>query len=288
MLDNGYRVIDAHCHIYPDKIAERAMAGTDGFYGIKNSDCHGTVEDLIKVGLDAGIDGFVVQSVATTPHQVQSINEFIAKSVAESDGLLVGLGTLHPDSQDIAGDIKHLTELGLKGVKLHPDIQRFKIDDYRCLKIYELCENMGLPILMHTGDHRYDYSNPNRLLPVMEIYTDLTVIGAHLGGWSIWDEAAEKLSGLPNLYVDCSSSLYALSPEKARSLIRTYGAKKVLFGTDYPMWEPKAELERFFALGLTPEENNLILYQNTADLLSLQKKVGKENKGLLLSFKERK
>lgn len=268
MLKNGYRVIDAHCHIYPDKIAERAVAGTDGFYGIK-SNCRGTVADLLEVGESAGIDGFVVQSVATTPHQVQSINEFIARSVAESNGKFTGLGTLHPDSQDIEGDIKHLKELGLKGVKLHPDIQRFKIDDYRCLKIYELCENMCLPILMHTGDHRYDYSNPNRLLPVMEIYTGLTVIGAHLGGWSVWDEAAEKLSGLTNLYVDCSSSLYALSPEKARSLIRTYGAKKVLFGTDYPMWEPKEELERFFALGLTPEENNLILYQNTADLLSL-------------------
>ena len=56
----------------------------------------------------------------------------------------------------------NLLSLGLLVVKLHPDIQAFKIDDYRCLKIYELCEEKGLPILMHTGDNRYDYSNPNR------------------------------------------------------------------------------------------------------------------------------
>ena len=262
MLENGYRVIDAHCHIYPDKIAERAVAGTDGFYGIRTSAGRGTVSDLIEIGQKAGIDGFVVQSVATTPHQVQSINNFIADSVEKSKGLFIGLGTLHPDSQDIEGDVKYLIDLGLKGVKLHPDIQKFKIDDYRCLKIYELCEKMSLPILMHTGDHRYDYSNPNRLLPVMQIYTGLTVIGAHLGGWSVWDEAVEKLAGLPNLYVDCSSSLYALSPDKAKSIIHAFGADKVLFGTDYPMWDPKTELERFFNIGLTPEENNLILYQN--------------------------
>ena len=105
-------------------------------------------------------------------------------------GRFIGVGTLHPDSADIKGDIEHLVSLGLKGVKLHPDIQGFKIDDYRCLKIYELCEENRLPILMHTGDSRYDYSNPNRLLPVLKIYTELTVIGAHFGGWSIWETAS--------------------------------------------------------------------------------------------------
>lgn len=269
MAYKGYCVIDAHCHIYPDKIASRAVAGTDGFYGIDSS-CRGTVDDLIEVGDNVGIDGYIVQSVATTPHQVESINRFIAESVSRSGGRFTGFGTMHPDSEDIDGDIKHLMELGLKGVKLHPDIQHFKIDDYRCLKIYEKCEELGLPILMHTGDHRYDFSNPNRMLPVMEIYTGLTVIGAHLGGWSVWEEAAEKLSGLPNFYVDCSSSLYALSADKAKSIIRTYGADKVLFGTDYPMWEPKKELERLFALGLTEEEYRKILSENAAGLLGIK------------------
>ena len=62
---------------------------------------------------------------------------------------------------------------------------------------------------MHTGDSRYDNSNPNRLLPVMEIYSDLTVIGAHFGGYSIWEEASKKLCSLPNLYVDTCSSFFA-------------------------------------------------------------------------------
>ena len=77
---------------------------------------------------------------------------------------------MHPDSTDIVGDIEHLQELGLRGVKLHPDIQGFKLDDYRCLKIYELCEKKGLPVLLHTGDFRYDFSNPNRVKPILETY----------------------------------------------------------------------------------------------------------------------
>ena len=32
MVENKYFVTDAHCHIYPEKIASRAVAGTDNFY----------------------------------------------------------------------------------------------------------------------------------------------------------------------------------------------------------------------------------------------------------------
>ena len=268
MVDNKYYVIDSHCHIYPEKIASRAIAGTDNFYDVKSHGL-GIVENLLEVGDKSGIDHYIVQSVATTPHQVGRINEFIAESVANSNGKMTGLGTLHPDSLDIEGDVRRVIELGLKGVKLHPDIQQFKIDDYRCLKIYELCEKEGLPILMHTGDYRYDFSNPNRLLPVMEIYTGLTVIGAHFGGWSIWEEAAERLSELPNLYVDCSSSLYYISSDTAKKIIETYGVDKVLFGTDYPMWLPEEELERFFKIGLTEDENKQIFSENAKRLFKL-------------------
>ncbi len=268
MIKGKFKVVDAHCHIYPEKIAARAVAGTDRFYG-ENSVGLGTVEDLLMCGEMAGVDHFIVQSVATTPKQVTSINEFIAASVAESDGKMTGLGTLHPESADIAEDFRRLVSLGLKGVKLHPDIQQFKIDDYRFLKMYELCEQEGLPILMHTGDHRYDYSNPNRLLPVMKIFTGLTVIGAHLGGWSIWESAAQDLCELPNLMVDCSSSFPYLTKEAALRVIRTYGADRVLFGTDYPMWGAQKELDTLLSLGLAEDELEKILSQNAKDLFLL-------------------
>ena len=204
-----YKVMDAHCHVYPAAIASKAVGGTDAFYGV-TSVYDGTVETLLEKEGAAGVDHFVIQSVATTPKQVKSINEFIARTVSEGEGRFTGLGTLHPDSADLKGDVEHILELGLKGVKMHPDIQRFEIDDYRCRKIYELCQTHRLPVLLHTGDDRYDYSNPNRLLPMLETYRDLTFIGAHLAGYSIWEEACDKMGHAPNLVVDCSSSLGAV------------------------------------------------------------------------------
>ena len=261
-----HRVIDSHCHIYPPKIAAKAVAGTDRFYD-SHSVLDGSAETLLRSGTAAGVDHFVVCSVATTPHQVGSINRFIAAEVAASGGRFTGVGTLHAESDDIERDVEEILALGLKGVKLHPDIQAFKLDDYRCLKMFELCEGR-LPVLIHTGDARYDYSNPNRLIPILETYTDLTIIGAHFGTYSIWNEAPQ-LYGIPNFYVDCSSTQGFLTPQRVRELIDGYGADRVLFGTDYPMWHASDELEQLQALGLTEEELALIFHKNAEKVFGI-------------------
>ena len=238
-----YPIIDAHCHIYPDKIAAKASASTGEFYHMP-SRLDGKISTLLERGGRAGIEHFVVQSVATSPKQVSGINRFIAETVASGGGKFTGLGTLHPESECPEAEIEEIMALGLRGVKLHPDIQKVGIDDERMHRIYALCEGI-LPILMHTGDHRFDYSNPNRMEPVLARYPRLTVIGAHFGGWSVWDEATARLCRYENFLVDCSSSLYAMSAEQARELIMAYGTKRVLFGTDYPMWLPEVEIDRF-------------------------------------------
>jgi len=267
-MKNGFFVIDSHCHIYPEKIAAKAILGTDGFYGVHSSE-HGIGSELVAKRGEYGIDKFVVQSVATTAKQVRSINEFIACEVEASGGLFTGLGTLYPDSPDLVSDYMHLRELGLHGVKLHPDIQNFKLDDYRCLKIYELCEQDDMPMLIHTGDSRYDNSNPNRLYPIMRIYSGLRIVGAHLGGYSVWEEASRKLCELENIYVDCSSSFPFIKKEEAKEIILRYGTDKVLFGTDYPMWSPKKELDTFFELGFSDEDNRKILSENAIKVFDI-------------------
>ena len=60
-----------------------------------------------------------------------------------------------------------------------------------------------------------------------------------------------------------------LMPPNCRSdIIRSHSRERVLFGTDYPMWGPSEELERFFRLELTEEENEKILCINAKNLLN--------------------
>ena len=106
--------------------------------------------------------------------------------------------------------------------------------------------------------------------PVLEKYPRLTVVGAHFGGWSVWKDAVEILPQYQNFYVECSSSLYAMSADEAKALILAYGADRVLFGTDYPMWEIETELDRFFQIDLSEEDREKILYKNAEKLFLKQ------------------
>lgn len=267
-MKNGFYIIDAHCHIYPEKIAQKAVAGTDAFYGTTAAGT-GTVSDLVDMGERAGVDRFVVQSVATTPKQVPSINAFIADSVNNNPDKLTGLGTLHPDCDDMQKEVENIVSLGLKGVKLHPDIQRFAVDDEKCMIMYELCEKHKLPVLMHTGDYRYDFSNPDRVANVLKAFPDMLLIGAHLGGWSVWQEASEKLYKFDNLMVDCSSTFGFASPGIAKTAMEKFGYERVMFGTDYPMWSPEKELETFFEMGIPEKHLETVLSGNAKKLWNI-------------------
>lgn len=271
-----YNIIDAHCHIFPNAIAKKATDSIDDFYGMSKSGvidkCAfvGTSENLLKQCEESGVDKCVVTSVATTPHHAQSINAYIAEEVKSHRDKFIGIGSLHPHSETLENDVEHLKELGLKGVKLHPDIQNFKIDDPEVIKILEICNKEKLPLLIHTGDARFDNSNPDRVEKILKMFPELTIIGAHFGGWSVWEKAYPKLSKYENFYVDTCSSFYALKKDTTKAIINAYGTNKVIFGTDYPMWRQSDDLEYLFDLGLSDSELNDILYNNIKRVLNLR------------------
>lgn len=260
------RIIDFHTHIFPDKIALRAAAAIGDFYNLPmNFD--GTVSTLLELGGKAGVDAFVVHSVATIPQQVGPINDFIAQTATLHPGRLTGFATMHPDYPSVGKEIDRVISLGLKGIKIHPDFQKFHIDSKEALKIYEAIEGR-LPILIHTGDYRYEYSKARRILSIVERFPKLDVICAHFGGWSEWEEATAVLQG-SRVMVDTSSSLYALPSEKASKLIGRYGAANVLFGSDYPMWGPEKEIEYMSRIELSAEDREKIMHGNAEKLLGI-------------------
>jgi len=257
------RIIDIHAHIFPEKIAEKAVEAIGNYYGAKMPE-KGTAVALIESGRQIGVYKYVVHSTATRVEQVETINDFIAESVAANSSF-VGFGTLHPGFQNIEKEVDRIIRLGLKGIKMHPEFQGFNIDDDGMMPVYQAAQGK-LPILMHMGDENKTSSSPERLARVLDMFPGLTVIAAHFGGYMMWDESMKYLVGR-NLYFDTSSSLWKLDRIKALDIIRKHGAGRILFGTDYPMWSHQDELQRFLKLGLTNEENELILWKNASKLL---------------------
>ena len=261
-------IINAHAHIYPEKIATKATETIGKFYDIEMDMPAGTADRLIEDGMKNGITRFVVHSVATTARQVRSINEFIKREI-DAHPEFIGFITLHQDlsEEEIANEIEWAIANNMRGIKLHPDFQKFNIDDEAVEKIYRATDGK-LPILFHIGDDRYEYSKPHRLVKMAKKYPGVNFIAAHFGGYRCWDDA-HLYCGLENVYFDTCSSLPFIDTKTARELIDLHGADKFLFGTDFPMWDAKGELERFNQIPLTDEEKELIFSGNIKRLLQL-------------------
>ncbi|MDE6679217.1 MAG: amidohydrolase family protein [Ruminococcus sp.] len=254
-----YEIIDSHAHIFPEKIAENATVNIGAFYDLHMESC-GISKKLIESGSKIGVAKYLVCSTATTPHQISSINAFIANECRQNN-CFFGLGTTHPDSENIEADIQQIKSLGLHGVKLHPDFQKFDADSREAFRIYEMIEG-EMPLLIHCGDNRYDYSAPQRIANIHKNFPKLKLHSAHLGGYQRWEEAEEFLAGLENVVFDISSSMAFMPAERVVNMIRKYGVEKCFFGSDFPMWSHEEELERFLNLGFTVQENRMILSEN--------------------------
>ncbi len=261
-------IINAHAHIYPDKIAQKATNAIGEFYDIDMKTSAGTVEQLLVDGKKAGISRFVVHSCATTAHQVRSINEFIKREI-DTHNEFIGFMTLHQDltEEQINEEIEWCIANGFKGIKLHPDFQKFFIDGEDAQKIYRVVGDK-LPILLHVGDKRYEYSKPVRLASVAKKFKDVNFICAHMGGYMCWDDI-DVYNGVENIFFDTSSSLPFMTISKARSIIRKLGVERLFFGTDFPMWDAVSELERFNSVPMTDREREMIFSKNLKNLLKI-------------------
>lgn len=268
-----YKIFDVHTHTYPEAISEKAVTALNAFYDFV-SEGDGTYKGLTCGAKEAGVEGFLLFSVATNAHQVEKVNDGIARQarLSREEGFkTLGFAGMHQDYPDMEKEIERCIDMGLCGVKIHPDIQGVDIDDPRMMKLYEIIEGR-IPVYFHIGDNRpeYQFSQPRKLRKVLDTFPRLEAVAAHLGGYMSWGETENCLAGHERVWYDSSSALWAMTPEFARRMIGILGAERVMFGTDFPVKTLDTEIERFLAIDLTEKEREDILYNNAARFLSLE------------------
>ena len=261
------RIIDIHTHIYPDAIAQKATDSVADFYGIAGAGMQGTARQLLERGKAAGIEKFVVLPVAIRPDRVTGINDFICQQTALHEAFF-GFGTLHAEMADICGEAERIGKMGLHGIKMHPDSQHFAIDDARLLPMYDAVQGK-LPVMLHMGDQRYNYSHPIKLHKILRLFPRLEVIAAHFGGYSMYQEAYDLLHDCDRCIFDISSSMMFMPEGHPEKYIRAYGTERMAYGTDYPLWDPIREVDFFLRLKLTDNEKEQIAHKTAERFLKL-------------------
>ncbi len=262
MIDR--EIIDVHTHIWPDKIALRAADNIVNYYSIPRQG-DGSVDGIFQGAKDFTNIRFVISSATLRPdtEHAQVGNNFIAEE-AKKDPRFIPLCSFHPfmGFDSAVAELERAKGIGAKGVKIHSDFQKFYVDDENAIEIYKECARLELPILFHVGDKNTDFSTPKRILNVLEKVPELTIIAAHMGGYSVWNEAKKYLIGTP-VYTDTSEAMLGMDGKGLYDLINKHGIEKVMFGSDYPLWNTSHAFNEIESIGLSEEEKDII-YCGTA------------------------
>lgn len=260
-------IIDAHCHVWPDHIAAKVLASRPASLDPVHD---GTLDGLRATMAGAGVGHAMVLGVANAARTVRRTNEWIG---AVDRSTFTPFGTVHPDLAPEV-NVRSLLDNGIRGVKLHPLFQDLSLDDPRVIEILHALAAEGITVITHAGAGGSDEANhrgsPAALRAALDAVPTLTLIACHFGGYHRLDEADELMVG-SRAYLETSwpPRLADLDRDRIRSLIRRHGADRVIFGSDWPMADPAAEIAAVRELGLEPAETEAILGGTLAGLIGL-------------------
>lgn len=261
-------IIDFHTHIFPDKIAGRTLDYLSDIFGASPF-ADGTYTGLCDSMKKAGVDVSVSLPAVTKVSQVESINRFAS---AFTEGTVISFGGIHPECENYKEILKEIKNLGLKGIKLHPDYQDTYFNDIRYKRIISYATELGLIISVHAGR---DPKCPDNIhcTPAMaeEVLNEVEpekLVLAHMGGNELWSEVEERLVGR-NVYFDTGVILDRMPQEQFLRMVREHGADRIVFGTDSPWADQKKFVEILKEMPLEEEERNQLFAGTAVKLLGL-------------------
>ena len=264
------KIIDFHTHCFPEKIAQRAIDKLSKSAGGLKYHTDGTINGLKRSMENSGVNISVVLSIATNEKQQKNVNDFAAQLNNQDD--IFSFGSVYPFSDDALEELDRIKELGLKGVKLHPEYQDFFVDDERLKPIYEKISSLGLITVFHSGKdlaYKPPYKcSPERLLKALE-WISSPVVAAHWGASELSCDVLRYLCGR-DLYFDTAFGYGHITEDEAKRIIDAHGVDKILFGTDSPWSFPEAEINFINSLGLSDSDKDKIFYGNGKNLLDIK------------------
>lgn len=257
-------IVDVHCHAWPDRIAERALSGRSPQLPRRGD---GTLDGLRSAMAAADVGQAVVLGIADEARHVDGVNRFVARCQA---GGFLGFGTVHPDLS-VEQNMDSLRANGVSGVKLHTLFQGFALNDPR---MYELYEAFGseIAVIAHVGSGGDRAANergtPAMIRDIVKTFPRLRLVCCHFGGYHQLDDAEAQLLGL-DVYLETSwpPTLAEIAPSRVKEIISKHGADRIVFGSDWPMADPAAEVAAVRALGLRDDAVEGILGRNFLRLL---------------------
>jgi predicted TIM-barrel fold metal-dependent hydrolase len=279
--------IDVHVHVEADGHGRYSMddelLAASARYFKAGHDRVPTVEQIAAYYRERQMAAviFTVDATTATGHQALSSEEIADRAAGHAD-VLIPFGSVDPlVPREAAGRARRLVAgHGVRGFKFHPSLQGFTPNDASVYPLYEAIEEMGVPVVFHTGQTgigaglpggrgiKLRLSDPMLIDDVAADFPGMPVILAHPSvPWQ--DSAISIATHKANVYIDLSGWSPKYFPPQLVRNMNSLLQDKVLFGTDYPLLTPDRWLRDFETLDIKPGIRPKILKQNAVRLLGL-------------------
>lgn len=273
-------VIDFHIHMIryasPSESLTRLMrqsfASRERFEEVRA--VYASPANFVKLLKDNGVDYGVILAEHSPLTTGFAANDMVAEFCAGHKEL-IPFCTVNPHlHEDPLETIKkYCGEMGFKGIKLYPTYNYFYPNEAKMYPVYGLAQEMGVPILSHTGssifrNSRIKYGNPIFFDDVAVDFPKLKIVMAHGGRGPWYDEAMTMVRLHDNVHIDCSGLSVRRLPEFFPEIQRF--SRKFLFGTDWPQVAIQKTIAKFSQIGLSYEARACILGGNAAGILGIE------------------
>lgn len=293
-------VIDAHMHLYPvdewairrttDHPIDEYGSGFAAGIGTGAGGVDASVAALRRAGATAGLafnlfepsrvsadlsrlpPGASISPEATAGEYLVWLNDWLCRAARSQPFLnpIVAADPIALPGRALTEHLEAMVAAGAVGVKIHHAFQHLAPDDERLEPLYAACVELRIPLVAHSGSTvpllAFD--------PVLRRWPGLTLVLAHTGG-AVWRSAPDLAATHENVRFDLAEIVWWLDSPIAPSgramvdLIRAIGPGRVLFGSDFPWYEPSFGVDRIRQLGLSPGEEAAVLGGNAASVFGL-------------------
>jgi len=271
-------IIDTHSQLWTKEALESLPKDMAASYRKAFKDLRiPTIEDTIKDMDEAGVDKAVIVAIdAETTYRYKVSNELIADTVKLYPDRLIGFASVDPHKGIIAIEElkKAVEELGLKGLKLIPHLIEMNSNDRAIYPLYEVAQELGIPVLLHTGTQfhtgtKLKYCRPIDLDEVAVDFPHLTIIAAHFGFPWYWETIAVAQRN-PNVFFNIAGWAPKHIPKDVISYINGPLKTKALLGSDYPLLSRVRIMKEIDELDLKDGVKELLCCENPKRVLGIK------------------
>jgi predicted TIM-barrel fold metal-dependent hydrolase len=193
-------------------------------------------------------------------------NDLTAQLVAQHPERFVGFAYVSPLLPErIRPELtRAIDKLKLSAIKLYTPYTPWDLNQPQWDPIFEFANERGLTIISHTGPDAF----PKFLSEVAPRYPRANFVAGHSG--NIAEERAQAIAAAqahPNVYLETCSTFR--TPGVIEQLVDEVGADRVLFGSDMPLMDPRAQLGKIITARISDEAKRQVLGENARRLLGI-------------------